>query len=135
MSPHPNAIRVRQIYQALGAGDVGAVLEGFAADTLFHMPGSGELAGDHKGRDGVAKVVTHLMGISGGTMAFEVHGVYADADHAAVHLRETATRAADGAVLDVEEVHLLALDADGRIREFWDLPADPDAHNGFFEGR
>jgi hypothetical protein len=96
---------------------------------------NGELAGDHKGRDAFAAVLGQLMQLTGGTMAFDVHGVYADDNHAAVHVRETATRVADGAKLDVEEVHLVALNADGLIREFWDLPADPDAHNGFFEGR
>jgi ketosteroid isomerase-like protein len=135
MAPHPNAIRIREVYAALGAGDVAGVLDGFAADTLFHMPGGGPMAGDHHGRDAVGKVVGQLMEMTGGTMAFHVHGVYADDSHAVVHARETATRVADGATLDVEEVHLLSLDADGRIAEFWDLPADPDLHNGFFDGR
>jgi len=95
VSPHPNAVRIQQAYEALGRGDVGAVLEAFTVDTLFHMPGGGELAGDHKGREAVGMVVGHLMELTGGTMAFDVHGVYADDAHAVVHVRETATRAAD----------------------------------------
>lgn len=134
MAPHPNAVRIRQTYEALIGGDLGAVLAAFAEDSLFHLPGAGELAGDHHGREGVAAVLGRLMEITGGTMAFEIRGVYADDAHAAVHLRETATRVEDGAVLDVEEVHLLALNADGLIREFWDLPADPELHNAFFDG-
>lgn len=134
MAPHPNAVRIRQMYEALVAGDLGPVLAAFAEDTLFHMPGTGELGGDHHGPQGVAAVLGRLMEITGGSMAFEIRGVYADDAHAVVHVRETATRVEDGAVLDVEEVHLLGLTPDGLVSEFWDLPDDPDLHNAFFDG-
>jgi hypothetical protein len=52
-----------------------------------------------------------------------------------VHVRETATRAADGVALDVEEVHLMAFNDAGLIAELWDIPADPDVHDDFFDGR
>ena len=53
--------------------------------------------------------------------------------HGFVVLRETASRP-DGATLDLEEVHVLAIDDDGCITDQWDLPSDPEAHDRFFDG-
>jgi hypothetical protein len=59
----------------------------------------------------------------------------ADLDaHAVIVLRETAERL-DGATLDVGESHVLAINADGKITDLWDLPTDPEAHDRFFDGR
>ena len=48
-------------------------------------------------------------------------------------LRETATRP-DGATLDVDEAHVLKVDADGKITDLWDLQTDPELHDRFFDG-
>lgn len=135
MAEHPNVTRIRQAYAAFSAGDLPSVLEQFAPDTLFHVAGTGPLAGVQKGRDGVTAVIAQSLELSGGTQRFALQNVFADDEHGVVHVRETATRAADGTALDAPEVHLLAFDADGRIAEFWDIPADPDAHDAFFDGR
>ena len=29
----------------------------------------------------------------------------------------------------------MTFDGDGLVCQFWDIPADPDAHNDFFDGR
>jgi hypothetical protein len=63
----------------------------------------------------------------------DIRGVFADDHHGVVVLRETPTRT-DGAKLDVNESHVLALDGEGRITELWDLPDDPEAHDRFFDG-
>src|SRR3974390_1594422 len=54
-------------------------------------------------------------------------------NHGVVVLRETATRP-DGAMLDIDEVHVLAIDEEGRITDLWDLPSDPETHDRFFDG-
>lgn len=135
MAEHANATTIRNIYSSFTAGDVPAVLARFTPDLVFHVAGDGPLAGEQKGHDGLLAVLGSGRETSGGTQRFEVRNVFADADHAVAHVRETATRASDGAALDVEEVHLVRLDADGLIAEFWDIPADPDAHDAFFDGR
>lgn len=135
MAEHPNAIHIRRVYNAYAARDLTAVAEQFAPDLTFHVGGDGPLAGVQKGREGLAAVIAHSLETTGGTQQFELHNVYADDEHAVVHVRETATRAADGVTLDVEEVHLLALGDGGLIEEFWDIPSDPDVHDAFFDGR
>lgn len=135
MAEHPNVARFRHAYAALAAGDVPTVLEQFAPDIIFHVGGDGPLAGAQKGREGATAALVHGFEVSGGTQRFDVRNMFADDDHAVVHVRETATRAADGVTLDVEEVHLFAINADGLIAELWDIPADPNVHDDFFDGR
>ncbi len=135
MAEHLNATRIRTAYAAFAAGDLAAVLEHFDPDVVTHVSGDGPLAGVQKGRDGLSAVIGHGFEVTGGTQRLDVQQVFADADHAIVQVRETATRAADGVTLDVQEVHLLALGEDGRVREFRDIPADPDRHDAFFDGR
>ena len=134
MAEHPNVPRIRQAYSALAAGDLPAVLEQFAPDIAFHVGGCGPLAGVQKGRDSALAAVVYGFELTGGTQRFELRNVFADDDHAVIHVRETATRAADGAPLDVEEVHLFAFDSDGLIAELWDIPSEPDLHDNFFDG-
>jgi ketosteroid isomerase-like protein len=135
MAEHPNVARIRQAYDLLVAGDLPAVLERFAPDIRFHVGGDGPLSGVQKGRENAAAALVHGFEVSGGTQRFELRNVFADDDHAVVHVRETATRAIDGVTLDVEEVHLFALESDGLIAEIWDIPADPKLHDDFFDGR
>jgi uncharacterized protein len=134
MAEHPNVARIRQAYATLAAGDLPTVLEQFAPDILFHVGGDGPLAGVQKGREGATAALVHGFELTGGTQRFELRNVFADDDHAVIHVRETATRAADGKALDVEEVHLMAFDANGLIAEIWDIPADPELHDDFFDG-
>lgn len=134
MSEHVNATRIRGAYAAFAAGDLATVLEQFDPDVLTHVAGNGPLAGVQKGRDGLGAVIAHGFELTGGTQRLDVQQIFADAEHAVVQVRETATRAADGLALDVHEVHLLALGEDGRITEFRDIPADPDLHDAFFDG-
>lgn len=49
-------------------------------------------------------------------------------------LRETACRP-DGATVDVDEVHVLGFDSEGRVPDLWDLPSDAETHDRFFDGK
>jgi ketosteroid isomerase-like protein len=135
MAEHPNVQRVRAAYDAFLKGDLDGALKDLSPEGVFHFKGEGPLSGDHKGRDDIAKALIGVFELTGGTQQLDIKGIYADDDHAVVVLREQATRAADGASLDVEEVHVINLDSEGRIADLWDLPADPDAHDRFFDGR
>lgn len=135
MAEHANVARIRDTYAAYAAGDFATVLAQFSPDLVFHVAGNGPLAGEQKGLEGLQAVIGHSRDTTGGTQRFELRNVFADGGHGIVHLRETATRAADGLALDVQEVHLLGFDAEGLIAEFWDIPDDPDVHDAFFDGR
>jgi ketosteroid isomerase-like protein len=133
MAEHPNVQRIRDAYAAFAAGDLPAVFKDLAPDAVFHFSGEGPNSGDHKGEEAISTALVNLFELTGGSLVLDIKGVYADDHHGAVVIRETATRT-DGAKLDVNEVHVLAIQ-DGRITELWDLPDDPDAHDRFFDGR
>ena len=134
MAEHPNTAKIRAAYDAFAAADLPNVLEAFAPDGVFHAAGDGPLAGDHKGREAIGTALIGSFQMTGGTQRIDVKSLYADDEHAVIVVHETATRARDGATLDIDEVHLAVLDRDGLVVELWDIPSDPDVHDAFFAG-
>jgi uncharacterized protein len=126
--------RVHDAYAAFAKGDLNTALGDLADDAVFHFNGDGPNSGDHKGRQAIEAALISNFELTGGTQVLNIHDIFADDLHAVVSLRETATRT-DGATLDVEEAHVLTFDNDGKITNLWDLPADPQAHDRFFDGR
>lgn len=135
MTEHPNVAVLRNAYSAFAAGELAAVQSFFSSDAVWHVGGRGPLSGDHKGHDALTAKFAYDGTLTGGTQHLEVREVYADAEHGVVVLDETATRAADGRRLEVAETNLFRFDAAGKIVELWDIPADPEAHDAFFDGR
>ena len=135
MAEHPNVARVRAAYTAFLNLDLETALKDLAPDAVFHFKGDGPLSGDHRGFDDISKALIGTFELSGGTQKLDIKGIYADDDHAVVVLHETATRAADGKQLDVNEGHVIKLNAEGQITDLWDLPDDHEAHDAFFDGR
>ncbi len=133
MAEHPNVQRVRDAYAAFASGDLDTALKDLADDAVFHFAGDGPIAGDHRGRADIEKALIAAFELTGGTQKLDIRGIYADQDHAVVMLRETATRP-DGTTLDVDEAHVLKVDADGKITDLWDLQTDPELHDRFFDG-
>jgi uncharacterized protein (TIGR02246 family) len=135
MAEHANAAGIRAAYAAYQSGDLEAVLNSFTPDAVFHVGGNGAMSGDHKGHPEIVAALTQSYQLTGGSQRFEVHNVYVDDSYGVVHVRETATRVADQRTLDIDEVHLIAFSPDGLIADFRDLPADPERHDAFFDGR
>ncbi len=133
MSEHPNVQRVRSAYNAFANLDLTTALKDLAPDAVFHFNGMGPLSGDHKGVEDVTAVLMAGFELTGGTQKLDVSTVFADDLHAVVSIHESASRP-DGATLDMDEVHLISFDNQGRITDLWDLPTDPDAHSRFFDG-
>ena len=120
-------------YDAFGRGDLDGALADLADDCVFHFGGEGPNSGDHKGRDAITAALIKNFELTAGTQALDIKGIYADDDHAAVVLHETASRP-DGASIALDEVHVLRL-RDGKVADLWDLPEDIQAHDDFFDGK
>ena len=103
-------------------GDLASALKDLAPNAVFHFNGSGPLSGDHTGVDDISAALIGTFELTAGTQKLDIASVFADDHHGVVVLRETASRP-DGATLDVEEVHVLAIDDEGRITDLWDLPS------------
>lgn len=134
MGEHANVARVRDAYTAFTNADLDGALKDLADDAVFHFKGDGPNSGDHKGRPAIEKALIANYELTGGTQALDIKGIYADESHAVVVLHETATRT-DGAKLDMDEVHVLAIDGGGKITHLWDLPTDEAVHDAFFDGK
>jgi uncharacterized protein len=133
MAEHPNVQRIRDTYAAFAAGDVSTALKDLAPAGVFHFRGTGPLSGRRMGVDHIKSALVGAHRLTGGTRRFEITDIFADDHHGIVMMRETASRP-DGATLDIDEVHIIAFDGEGRISDLWDLPSDPEAHDRFFDG-
>ena len=133
MPEHPNVQRIRNAYDAFTRADLAEALKDLAPEAVFHFNGSGPLSGDHTGVDEISKALIGTFELTAGTQKLEISSIFADDLHGVVVLHETASRP-DGATLDIDEVHVLAIDNGGRITDLWDLPSDPEAHDRFFDG-
>jgi uncharacterized protein len=134
MTEHPNTQKIRDAYAAFAAGDLASALKDLAPDAVFHFNGTGPISGDHTGVDDITKALIATFELTAGTQTLDIASTFADDHHGVVVLRETASRP-DGATLDINEVHVLAINDQGLITDLWDLPDDPEAHDRFFDGR
>lgn len=133
MAEHPNVAVVRNAYQSFANGDLDGALADVADDCVFHFGGEGPNSGEHQGREAIAAALISVFELTAGTQALEVKSIFADDHHAALVIRETASRP-DGATLAMDEVHVLRL-RDGKVLDLWDIPEDIPAHDAFFDGR
>ena len=101
MAEHPNVAIVRNAYESFAKGDLDGALADLADDCVFHFGGDGPNSGDHKGREAITAALIKNFELTAGTQALDIRGIYADDDHAAVVLHETASRP-DGASIALE---------------------------------
>ena len=73
---------VRKAYDALAAGDFGALMALLSDDVKAHVPGRGPVAGDYDGKEAVGGYVAKLAELSGATLRFQPHDVTASEAHA-----------------------------------------------------
>jgi uncharacterized protein len=120
---HPNADLVRAASAAFGRGDLGALQEQFFAENIvWHVTGTGPLAGDYQG---AAQVMGHLGMISAlasGPLRPEIHDVLASDDHTVVLATIHAERA--GKQIQLNLVHVIHAE-NGKATEIWTHSSDP----------
>lgn len=92
MTEHPNAKLIRHGYDAFARGDLEALREFMVPDVVWHEPGRGPLAGDHKGPEGIFALLGDLRARSGGTFTIEIVDLLANAERAVAIQEETARR-------------------------------------------
>jgi uncharacterized protein len=113
---HPNAEVARSAADALSKGDVGAFLSLHTDDSVVHFPGRGPMAGDYRGKDGLATMLQQQMQMLDAPPVVETHDVLASDDHVVV-LNET--RAMRGGV-PMEQGQIVVMHMrDGKIAETW----------------
>jgi ketosteroid isomerase-like protein len=126
---HPNAERMREVTEAVTAGNVEAALERFSPDLVWYVPAGSSLERVYRGRDGLQRFFGTFMQRSNGTLRPQAEDVLASDDHVVIFLRITAQRGDDD--LNVRVAHFAAVGPDGFTRN-WFLPDDIKAWNRFF---
>jgi uncharacterized protein len=113
---HPNEQVARTATEALSKRDMEGFLSHHADDVVVHFPGRGPMAGDYKGKDGVAKLFQQQMQILDSPPEIDTHDVLANDDHAVVLNNVRAS--VRGQSLDQQQVVVMHIKG-GKIAEVW----------------
>jgi ketosteroid isomerase-like protein len=115
---------------AFGRGDLGAMRDQFFAENIvWHLAGTGPLAGDYQGVAQVMAMLGKISELSGGTIQHELHDVLVSNDHTIVLATIRAERA--GKQLQDNIVHVIHGE-NGKAAEVWSLSSDPAAAAQFW---
>jgi uncharacterized protein len=126
----PNEDLVRQASEAFGRGDLSALQDQFFTDDIvWHVAGTGPLAGDYEGATEVIAQLTKISELSGGSVLPQVHDVLVSNDHTIVLVTISAERA--GKQLQLNLVHVIHAE-NGKAAEVWTHSADPAAAAQFW---
>jgi uncharacterized protein len=126
----PNVDLVRAASAAFGQGDFSALQsQYFADDIIWHVAGTGPLAGDHEGVAQVMDVLGKISALSGGTVQPQLHDVLVSDDHTVALTTIRAERS--GNQIQLSLVHVIH-SANGKATEIWTHSADPAAAAQFW---
>ena len=130
MSEHPNATRAREGFDRFVRGDLPALLDLFADDAVWHVPGSMALSGAHRGREAIIAFLRGTAERTDGSYRVQLLWTVADDDHLVAVYRAFGGRA-DGRALDIEQALLVELE-DGRWKVVRAQPLDQAAFDAFW---
>ena len=120
---HPNEGLVRAASAAFGRGDVAALRNQFLHnDVVWHIAGTGPLAGDYTGAAEVIGLLTKISQLAGGSVRPDLHDVLVSDDHTVALATIRAQRA--GKRLRLNLVHVIH-SKDGKATEIWTHSSDP----------
>ncbi len=129
MAAAENEELARRIFDAFARKQGFALRDVFAEDAVWTVPGTGRMAGVHRGREAIFRFLGRLPKETGGTYTSQLIDVLASDERAAALYRATGER--NGRTLDLDQVLLLTV-ADGRITDVVALPSDPVAFEEFW---
>jgi uncharacterized protein len=125
---HPNAELMRKATELLSTGDVPGFLALHTEDVVMHIAGMGPLAGDYRGRDGIAASMEEMQ-LLDGPPTVQPHDDLASDQDAVSLVIQTLRRG--GRTLEVRTT-VIAHIKDGLFSEVWLQPEDQAAYDEFF---
>ena len=130
MSEHPNALRVRELFDAFHRADIAKILDSIPADAVWHFPGrAGKLAGEHRGRDAILAFLANVQALTAGSFHLDLIDIVANDRHAVALFRGHGTR--DGKTLDNPTCLRMRFE-NGRLSEIWEFVWDLYAVDEFW---
>jgi uncharacterized protein len=126
----PNQDLVRAASAAFGRGDLSTLQNQFFDENIiWHVAGTGPLAGDYEGIAQVMAVLGKISELSGGTVQPELHDVLVSNDHTVALATIRAER--PGKQLQLNLVHVIHSE-NGKATEVWTSSSDPAATAAFW---
>jgi uncharacterized protein (TIGR02246 family) len=115
-----NVELIRRGYNAFSAGDIEGCAALFAEDAVWHVPGTGPLAGSKKGREAIAEFFMELGQRSAGTAHVEVLEMFSAGDRVVVLDHFHAEH--DGRSLDQDGLNLFTVHHGqvAEVRQFYE---------------
>jgi ketosteroid isomerase-like protein len=127
---HPDAALIRRGYDAFAVGDIPTVLQVFADDITWHVPGRSPLSGDYKGHEGVLDFFGRCQELSGGTLRVVPDTILADGIGRVVALT-TVSAVRHGRPWASPEVHVWQV-VNGRAAGFVEFQGDQQSEDEFW---
>ena len=119
----PNEDLVRAASAAFRRGDLGTLQDQFFAENIvWHIAGTGPLAGDYQGVAQVMGVLGKISKLSGRTVQPELHDVLVSNDHTVAPTTIRAERG--GRQLQLNLVHVIHAE-NGKATEVWTQSSGP----------
>ena len=130
---HPNETLVREFFELFSRRDVSSAARMFSDDVILHVPGRNPFSGTVHGREAwLRSLLTYVEAERAGiTLAFEVHDVVGNDEHAVALLSVRAERR--GKRIDWQRAAIYHI-ANAKIREVWIHDVDLYAIDEFFQG-
>jgi uncharacterized protein len=126
----PNQDVVQAASAAFGRGDMGALQDQFfAPGVVWHIAGTGPLAGDYEGAAQVMGLLGKISAMCSGPVQPELHDVLVSPDHTVALTTIRAERA--GKQLQLNLVHVIHAE-NGKATEIWTHSSDPGAAAEFW---
>jgi len=130
MAEHPNATRIRALFEAFRGGDIDTIRALIPEHAVWHFPGRrGQLAGTHRGRDAIFSFLLNVRALTGGTFHLDLIDVIANDAHAVALFRGHGER--NGKTLDNPTCLRMRLEA-GQVVEVWEFVWDLFAVDEFW---
>lgn len=130
MSDNQNEALVRRGYEAFAAGDTETLVEVFAPDIVWSVPGRSQIAGEHKGLEAVLGLFGKVAELSNGTLHLELQSVTARGDDQVEAIHRVLAERGDQK-LDITETEEMTIE-NGRISRVNETPSDQHASDAFW---
>jgi len=121
----------RKGYAAFEAGDVDTVMSLFSDQIVWHVFGSGPLAGDYTGKQTVMELFGKYMGLID-SQSTDIHDIVANDQHTV--MMGTLKVSREGRSFEQKITDVIHPDSEGRVQEFWRFFEDQGKSDEFMSG-
>ena len=128
MTAERNIATVREMFAAFSTGDMASLAAVLAPDATWHIPGTGIVSGDHRGREAIVAALT-LARSPDHDYRPEMIDIAASERHAVAIYKAIGTR--NGRTLDLDQLLLIRIE-DGVVVEVTAYPRSQQAFDEFW---